>query len=94
MTFENVTVDAPVPAPGALLLAGIPGSGKSTVSAALLVGGVALTSLAPKAPKAPKALETPEIPETPEGVADTADVTDVTAPEDGTAPLVPTARRT
>ncbi|MFD4374770.1 AAA family ATPase [Streptomyces sp. NPDC058486] len=35
MTFENVTVDAPVPAPGALLLAGIPGSGKSTVSAAL-----------------------------------------------------------
>ncbi|WP_432016206.1 AAA family ATPase [Streptomyces hydrogenans] len=35
MTFENVTVDAPVPAPGVLLLAGIPGSGKSTVSAAL-----------------------------------------------------------
>ncbi|MEU3397644.1 AAA family ATPase [Streptomyces filamentosus] len=35
MTFENVTVDVPAPAPGALLLAGIPGSGKSTVSAAL-----------------------------------------------------------
>ncbi|GGY30219.1 hypothetical protein GCM10010363_08430 [Streptomyces omiyaensis] len=35
MTFENVTVDALVPAPGALLLAGIPGSGKSTVAAAL-----------------------------------------------------------
>ncbi|GHA70044.1 AAA family ATPase [Streptomyces termitum] len=35
MTFENVTVDASGPAPGALLLAGIPGSGKSTVSAAL-----------------------------------------------------------
>ncbi|MFE6225219.1 MULTISPECIES: AAA family ATPase [unclassified Streptomyces] len=35
MTFEHVTVDAPVPAPAALLLAGIPGSGKSTVSAAL-----------------------------------------------------------
>ncbi|MFI8421406.1 AAA family ATPase [Streptomyces sp. NPDC085479] len=35
MTFEHVTVDTAVPAPGALLLAGIPGSGKSTVSAAL-----------------------------------------------------------
>ncbi|MFF0423652.1 AAA family ATPase [Streptomyces sp. NPDC021012] len=35
MTFENVTVDSPEPAPGALLLAGIPGSGKSTVAAAL-----------------------------------------------------------
>ncbi|GHF96220.1 AAA family ATPase [Streptomyces zaomyceticus] len=35
MTFENITVDAPRPAPGAVLLAGIPGSGKSTVAAAL-----------------------------------------------------------
>ncbi|MER5962328.1 AAA family ATPase [Streptomyces sp. NPDC002057] len=35
MTFAHITVDAPVPAPGALLLAGIPGSGKSTVAAAL-----------------------------------------------------------
>ncbi|MFC8760953.1 AAA family ATPase [Streptomyces sp. NPDC057193] len=35
MTFEHVTVDTPEPAPGAVLLAGIPGSGKSTVSAAL-----------------------------------------------------------
>jgi len=35
MTFENVVVDSPVPAPGAVLLAGIPGSGKSTVAAAL-----------------------------------------------------------
>ncbi|MGW3392504.1 EamA family transporter [Streptomyces hydrogenans] len=60
-------------------------------AAALLVGGVALTSLAPKTPKAPKALETPEIPETPEGVADTADVTDVTGP---LVPTAPTARRT
>ncbi|MET8508004.1 AAA family ATPase [Streptomyces sp. NPDC004787] len=33
--FENVVVDSPEPAPGALLLAGIPGSGKSTVAAAL-----------------------------------------------------------
>ncbi|MFJ5139809.1 AAA family ATPase [Streptomyces sp. NPDC088707] len=35
MTFENITVDAPGPVPGAVLLAGIPGSGKSTVAAAL-----------------------------------------------------------
>ncbi|MFF5784129.1 AAA family ATPase [Streptomyces sp. NPDC012693] len=35
MTFEHVTVDTPEPAPGAVLIAGIPGSGKSTVSAAL-----------------------------------------------------------
>ncbi|MFB7514966.1 AAA family ATPase [Streptomyces sp. NPDC056144] len=35
MTFENVVVDSAEPAPGALLLAGIPGSGKSTVAAAL-----------------------------------------------------------
>ncbi|MFD0368200.1 AAA family ATPase [Streptomyces sp. NPDC127114] len=35
MTFENVTVDSPVPAPGTVLLVGIPGSGKSTVAAAL-----------------------------------------------------------
>ncbi|MFD3998442.1 AAA family ATPase [Streptomyces sp. NPDC058548] len=35
MTFENITVDATGPVPGALLLAGIPGSGKSTVAAAL-----------------------------------------------------------
>ncbi|MDV9192722.1 AAA family ATPase [Streptomyces sp. SR27] len=35
MTFENITVDAPVPAPGAVLIVGIPGSGKSTVAAAL-----------------------------------------------------------
>ncbi|MEW1695653.1 AAA family ATPase [Streptomyces sp. NPDC093249] len=35
MTFEHLTVDAPVPVPGAVLLAGIPGSGKSTVAAAL-----------------------------------------------------------
>ncbi|GHJ90686.1 membrane protein [Streptomyces sp. NE5-10] len=45
-------------------------------AAALLVGGVALTSLAPKTPK------TPKTPEAPEGVVDAADVTD---------PLVPTA---
>ncbi|GEB60838.1 AAA family ATPase [Streptomyces gardneri] len=35
MTFEHLTVDTPEPAPGAVLLAGIPGSGKSTVAAAL-----------------------------------------------------------
>jgi predicted kinase len=35
MTFEHLTVDAPEPAPGAVLLAGIPGSGKTTVAAAL-----------------------------------------------------------
>ncbi|MGW6392132.1 AAA family ATPase [Streptomyces sp. NPDC055103] len=35
MTFAHVTVDTPEPAPGAVLLAGIPGSGKSTVAAAL-----------------------------------------------------------
>ncbi|MFK0226591.1 AAA family ATPase [Streptomyces sp. NPDC090303] len=35
MTFEHITVDAPEPAPGTVLLAGIPGSGKSTVAAAL-----------------------------------------------------------
>ncbi|MFG3345494.1 AAA family ATPase [Streptomyces sp. NPDC048018] len=35
MTFENVTVDSPEPAPGTVLLVGIPGSGKSTVAAAL-----------------------------------------------------------
>ncbi|MFF9840308.1 AAA family ATPase [Streptomyces sp. NPDC013740] len=35
MTFENVTVDTSTPAPGAVLLVGIPGSGKSTVAAAL-----------------------------------------------------------
>ncbi|MBB4979336.1 MULTISPECIES: AAA family ATPase [Streptomyces] len=35
MTFENVTVDSTEPAPGIVLLAGIPGSGKSTVAAAL-----------------------------------------------------------
>ncbi|MFJ9809920.1 AAA family ATPase [Streptomyces sp. NPDC101158] len=35
MTFENVTVDSPEPAPGTVLLIGIPGSGKSTVAAAL-----------------------------------------------------------
>ncbi|MFI9111311.1 AAA family ATPase [Streptomyces venezuelae] len=35
MTFEHITVDAPQSAPGAVLLAGIPGSGKSTVAAAL-----------------------------------------------------------
>ncbi|MFJ9825971.1 AAA family ATPase [Streptomyces sp. NPDC101160] len=34
-TFANVVVDSPEPAPGTLLLAGIPGSGKSTVAAAL-----------------------------------------------------------
>ncbi|MFF5971862.1 AAA family ATPase [Streptomyces sp. NPDC012769] len=35
MSFTNVTVDSVGPAPGAVLLVGIPGSGKSTVSAAL-----------------------------------------------------------
>ncbi|WP_225801974.1 AAA family ATPase [Streptomyces sp. NK15101] len=35
MTFENVTVDSAEPASGIVLLAGIPGSGKSTVAAAL-----------------------------------------------------------
>ncbi|MEV6328448.1 AAA family ATPase [Streptomyces sp. NPDC051909] len=35
MTFENIAVDSPEPAPGTVLLAGIPGSGKSTVAAAL-----------------------------------------------------------
>ncbi|MFI8517139.1 AAA family ATPase [Streptomyces sp. NPDC085481] len=35
MTFEDITVDSPEPAPGTVLLAGIPGSGKSTVAAAL-----------------------------------------------------------
>ncbi|MFI8965544.1 zeta toxin family protein [Streptomyces sp. NPDC053493] len=35
MTFENITVDTAEPAPAAVLLAGIPGSGKSTVAAAL-----------------------------------------------------------
>ncbi|MER7946712.1 AAA family ATPase [Streptomyces sp. NPDC096079] len=35
MTFEHITVDAPEPAPGTVLLAGIPGSGKSTVASAL-----------------------------------------------------------
>lgn len=35
MTFENVTVDTPAPAAGTLLLVGIPGSGKSTVAAAV-----------------------------------------------------------
>ncbi|WP_426363977.1 AAA family ATPase [Streptomyces sp. E-08] len=35
MTFEHITVDTPEPAPGTVLLAGIPGSGKSTVAAAL-----------------------------------------------------------
>ncbi|MFF2306428.1 AAA family ATPase [Streptomyces sp. NPDC058128] len=35
MTFENITVDAPGSVPPAVLLAGIPGSGKSTVAAAL-----------------------------------------------------------
>ncbi|WP_406058405.1 phosphotransferase [Streptomyces sp. NBC_01077] len=35
MTFEHITVDAPEPAPGTVLLSGIPGSGKSTVAAAL-----------------------------------------------------------
>ncbi|MFF4171056.1 phosphotransferase [Streptomyces sp. NPDC001744] len=35
MTFENVTVDGAAPAPGAVLPAGIPGSGRSTVAAAL-----------------------------------------------------------
>ncbi|MCX4981009.1 AAA family ATPase [Streptomyces sp. NBC_00572] len=35
MTFEHITVDSPEPAPGTVLLSGIPGSGKSTVAAAL-----------------------------------------------------------
>ncbi|MGW2299717.1 AAA family ATPase [Streptomyces sp. NPDC001809] len=35
MTFEDITVDTPEPAPATVLLAGIPGSGKSTVAAAL-----------------------------------------------------------
>ncbi|GAA3395441.1 AAA family ATPase [Streptomyces roseoviridis] len=35
MTFEHVVVDSAEPAPGAVLLVGIPGSGKSTVAAAL-----------------------------------------------------------
>ncbi|TXS22071.1 phosphotransferase, partial [Streptomyces sp. adm13(2018)] len=35
MTFEDITVDTPGPAPATVLLAGIPGSGKSTVAAAL-----------------------------------------------------------
>ncbi|MFJ3906862.1 AAA family ATPase [Streptomyces sp. NPDC090025] len=35
MTFENITVDSLRPAPGALLVVGIPGSGKSTVAAAI-----------------------------------------------------------
>ncbi|MFF0432022.1 AAA family ATPase [Streptomyces sp. NPDC004327] len=34
-TFANIDVDSPGPAPGTVLLAGIPGSGKSTVAAAL-----------------------------------------------------------
>ncbi|MGW5423439.1 AAA family ATPase [Streptomyces sp. NPDC003943] len=34
-TFANIAVDSPEPAPGTVLLAGIPGSGKSTVAAAL-----------------------------------------------------------
>ncbi|MFG2113288.1 AAA family ATPase [Streptomyces sp. NPDC048718] len=34
-SFADIVVDAPEPAPGVVLLAGIPGSGKSTVAAAL-----------------------------------------------------------